>query len=188
MANREQPKDPAEFSPNTQDFVWRTLYRMGVEERDLPDKCQDVLVIVHRKYASYDPQREFRGWVYGICTKVSAAYHRSAMRRHERLAGQPLGFWGSGVDDPKSPSDPERDAIRGQARRQLGVLLDQIEPGKRAVFVMFEVAGMETTEISKDLGIPVGTVHSRLHEARKQFAKALERHQRRIHATGDGDD
>ena len=45
----------------------------------------------------------------------------------------------------------------------------------RVVFVMFEIEGMSSEQISVNLGTPVGTVYSRLYRARKLFARALSR-------------
>jgi RNA polymerase sigma-70 factor (ECF subfamily) len=49
---------------------------------------------------------------------------------------------------------------------------------KRAVFVMYEVEELSTMEIASVLGVPMGTVHSRLHAARKQFELVLSRLQK----------
>jgi RNA polymerase sigma-70 factor (ECF subfamily) len=58
-------------------------------------------------------------------------------------------------------------------------MLDALDLDKRAVFVMFEIEGMGCEEIASVLGIPVGTVYSRLHVARRDFEKALARHRAR---------
>lgn len=54
-------------------------------------------------------------------------------------------------------------------------LLDKLDPEKRAAFVMYEIDEMSCEEIAKQLGIPVGTVHSRLSAARKELIKAYQR-------------
>ncbi len=48
---------------------------------------------------------------------------------------------------------------------------------RRAVFVMFEIEEMPCAEIAALIGVPVGTVYSRLYAARKELAKLLEREQ-----------
>ena len=62
-----------------------------------------------------------------------------------------------------------------QARRQLQAILDEMDLARRAIFVMFEIDELSCDEIAATLGIPVGTVYSRLHHARKEFARAVER-------------
>ena len=58
-------------------------------------------------------------------------------------------------------------------------MLDGLDLEKRAVFVMFELEQMPCAEIAELTGLPVGTVHSRLHAARQQFAEAAARFRRR---------
>jgi RNA polymerase sigma-70 factor, ECF subfamily len=53
--------------------------------------------------------------------------------------------------------------------------LDAMPLEYRVVFVMFEIEGLSSEQISVSLGTPVGTVYSRLYRARKRFARALSR-------------
>lgn len=62
-----------------------------------------------------------------------------------------------------------------QAAQQLNEILDSMELEKRAVFVMFEIEGLSCQEIGGIVGIPLGTVYSRLHAARRSFEKRLRR-------------
>jgi RNA polymerase sigma factor (sigma-70 family) len=70
---------------------------------------------------------------------------------------------------------PEHAASDRQARARLESMLDELDPDKRAVFVMFEIDRMSCDEIAALVGVPVGTVYSRLHGARKAFEKSLAR-------------
>ena len=58
-------------------------------------------------------------------------------------------------------------------------ILDELPLEQRAVFVLFELEGLETESIADRRGIPVGTVYSRLHAARKAFRAALDRRRAR---------
>lgn len=144
------------------DFVWLTLQRMGIPARDLEDVCQDVFIVVHRRLASYKGEAKLSAWLFGICLKVAAAYRRRAHRRHEQLTDlEPVM---AAVEDHASP---ENRAATNQFRRRLQNWLDGLGLEHRVVFVMFEMDGLSCDEISRQLGIPVGTVYSRLHKARK---------------------
>jgi RNA polymerase sigma-70 factor (ECF subfamily) len=59
-----------------------------------------------------------------------------------------------------------------QSLSRVRTALEVLEVGHRAVFVLFELQGEPCDEIAAGLGIPVGTVYSRLHKARKQFTEA----------------
>lgn len=154
------------------DFVWSSLQRLGVRGPDLEDQLQEVFVVVHRRLPSYDGSAPMTAWLFGICRRVAAAYRRRGYMQHEVTGEPPEEVEAEGAD-------PERAAAVRQARARLGAMLDSLDLDKRVVFVMFEIEGMGCEEISSVLGIPVGTVYSRLHVARRDFEKALARHRAR---------
>ncbi len=152
------------------DFVWRSLHRLGVDARDLPDLAQEVFVVVHRRAAEYDAARPLRPWLFGICAGLARNHRRRAFRRGERLTAEP--------PERVAEGDPESDADRARRRERGQRLLAALDPEKRAVFVMFEVEGMSGAAIAEALGLALGTVHSRLHAARRQLAAALAEEER----------
>jgi RNA polymerase sigma-70 factor (ECF subfamily) len=151
------------------DFVWASLHRLGVRSADVPDMSQEVFLVVHRRLPSWDPEVRLTTWLFGICLKVAASYRRRAWFRRE----QP------GEVESNVTGTPEDDTLRADARRRLAQVLDALSPERRATFVMFELEEKSCAEIAELFGVPVGTVHSRLHAARKDFQKSLERHQAR---------
>jgi RNA polymerase sigma-70 factor, ECF subfamily len=163
------PLSAAEAHAAHADFVWRSLARLGVKDADLPDMLQEVFLVVHRRAHAFDGSSKLTSWLFGICLRVAAAYRRRAHRRYERPLEPALH---PVADEAESP---EAALQNQQARERLDALLDALPLDKRAVFVMFEIDGMSCAEIAHDLGVPVGTVHSRLHAARAVFAKALAR-------------
>lgn len=148
------------------DFVWRSLIRLGIRERDAPDLMHDVFVVVHRRRADYDPKRPLSAWLFGICAGLARNYRRRAFRRYESLQASPPEARGDG--DPEGELEARRRRERGDRA------LAGLEPEQRAVFVMFEAEGMSGKEIAELLDVPLGTVHSRLHAARKALLRALE--------------
>lgn len=146
------------------DFVWRSLHRLGVRSADLPDLVQEVFLVVHRRRAEHDGTRSVRGWLWGIAVGITQNYRRRAFRRLETsgdLSAHPSDA------DLEEALDQRRQAARGERA------LAELDPEKRAVFVMFEVEGMSGREIAAMLDVPLGTVHSRLHGARRELAAAL---------------
>lgn len=148
------------------DFVWRTLSRLGVARRDLPDLLQEVFVVVHRHSDRFDATRPLRPWLYGICVGHVRNYRKRAFRRTELLQGAPAEA--SAEHGPEDALDREERVRAGQEA------LASLDPEHRAVFVMFEVEGMSGKDIAELLDVPLGTVHSRLHSARRTLAAALE--------------
>ncbi len=158
--------DVADVYEREADFVWRSLHRLGVHERDLPDVMHEAFVVVHRQRAQFDPSRSLRSWLFGICAGLARNYRRRAFRRYESLEGTPPEQRGAG--DPEEALDARRRRERGERA------LMELDPEQRAVFVMFEVEGMSGKDIAELLEVPLGTVHSRLHAARKALLRALE--------------
>jgi RNA polymerase sigma-70 factor (ECF subfamily) len=146
------------------EHVWRSLHRLGVASADLPDLTQEVFVVVHRRRADFDAAQSIRGWLWGICVGLARNYKKRAFRHTERLVDAPEGIGGG---DAEGDLDTRRRGERGRRA------LSELDPERRAVFVMFEVEGMSGRAIAEALDLPIGTVHSRLHAARGELAKAL---------------
>lgn len=179
----ELPLDVATIYAQHAQSLWRNLSRAGVPDGDLPDALQEVLLVVHRRLDSFDGSSLLTTWLFGICLRVASTVRRSQRRRRE-----------DALDQSKSEhrlvevGNPEELALARDAKRRLDLALDRLEPEKRAVLVMFELEGLSCAEIAKLVGIPKGTVFSRLASARHTFLLALERlehrDQRALHATG----
>jgi RNA polymerase sigma-70 factor, ECF subfamily len=149
------------------DFVWRTLQHLGVRSADLEDLGQEVFVAVHRNLATFDGRSKLTTWLFGICLHLVQRHRRRAYLRLEFLQAEP--------PERIDPDTPERRYAEERARLELAQLLHKLSPERRATFVMFEVEGMSCEEIAELTAVPVGTVYSRLHLARKQVTAAAAR-------------
>jgi len=147
--------------------VWRNLHRMGVPEADLPDLLQEVFVVVHRRLDSFDESAKLTTWLYGICRRVAAAHRRRAHVRRERATGA--------VAEEAHERTPEAAAIEVDRRRLLHELLEELDVDRRAVLVMYELEELSCVTIAEQLGVPVGTVYSRLHQARDELHRVWRR-------------
>jgi RNA polymerase sigma-70 factor (ECF subfamily) len=163
------PLDAAAVHARYAEFVWLSLQRLGALDADIEDVLQEVFVVVHRRLDSFDGSSRLTTWLFGICMRVMAAYRRRAYRRREQsVAELPESAM-------SSERDPHESLVAREARARLLAALDRMDLERRAVFVMFELDDMSCDEIAEILGVPVGTVYSRLHAARKEFQKALAR-------------
>jgi RNA polymerase sigma-70 factor (ECF subfamily) len=174
---RDAPADAATLNLTTiyrdhGQFIWLSLQRFGVRLPDLDDLAHDVFMVVHRKVSRLDPRGPIKPWLFGICMRIAANYRRrrrwkveipSSGRDHNRAAGLAL------ADDLLIKAED-----RELAERALAIL----DVGKRAIFVMFEIEEMPCAEIAELMNVPVGTVYSRLHAARRQLHEALARSSR----------
>jgi RNA polymerase sigma-70 factor (ECF subfamily) len=160
------------------DFVYLSLQRLGVGDADVEDLLQEVFLVVHRRLHTFDGSSALRTWLFGICTRVAAGSRNKAYHRREESRGD------LPTDTRASGATPEEAAAAGQDRARLAAILDTMDPEKRALFVMFELDEMSCEEIAELFGIPVGTVYSRLHAARKAFQGAVARFEARESSRG----
>ena len=151
-------------------FVWRNLRRLGVMDRDVEDKCQEVFVVAHRRWAEFsDRGHGPRAWLFQIVLRVA-----SDARRHRRR--HPVDPDGGIAQDKQSVDAPQAALV---ARREALDLLDRalatIEMSRRAVLVLHEIEQMTAPEIARTLEIPLNTVYSRLRVARLELDGELAR-------------
>jgi RNA polymerase sigma-70 factor, ECF subfamily len=129
---------------------------------------QEVFVVVHQRLHTFDGSSRITTWLFGISMRVAAAHRRRAYRRREQMGDLP-------DDATDGAASPEEAAATRQAQARLSAILDTMDLERRALFVMFEIDELPCDEIAQLLGVPVGTVHSRLHAARKDFEAAVRR-------------
>jgi RNA polymerase sigma-70 factor (ECF subfamily) len=150
-------------------FVWLTLQRFGVQSTDLADLAHDVFVVVHRRIGTFDNTSRMTTWLFGICLRVAANY-----RRRQRHVLSEAALRERASDEVvQVPADEM--LARRQERASAERVLAKLPLDKRAVFVMFEIENLSCQEIAELMGIPIGTVHSRLHGARAQIERIVAR-------------
>jgi RNA polymerase sigma-70 factor (ECF subfamily) len=155
-----------EFFEQTAPFVWRVLQHLGVRSADLPDICQEVFVVLHRRLPDFDERKSsLRTWTYGICLRTASQYRRRTPRRREvpEAAGR----------EQSVMADQEDELERKRAREWLDRALEQVDDDDRAVFVLHEIEEMPMKEIAAVLGYPMQTGYSKLHRARDRVEKAF---------------
>jgi RNA polymerase sigma-70 factor (ECF subfamily) len=127
------------------------------------DALQDALVIAWRDLPSLrDPDR-FDAWIHRILTHVCIAQATRERRRTAKLRTLPL-------DGPPAPDTLLSVADRDQLDRGFR----RLTPDERAVLVLRHFVGYDPTEIAELLGVPAGTVRSRLHHAHRALRAALD--------------
>ena len=148
-------------------YVWRLLAsdRSSDRKTEAEDLVQEVFLTAHRRGGFVPGQARATTWLAEIALRVASTARRSR-RRKPTHASDGLDRAQSGGADP-SEAAAAREALARVERALGGMDLD-----RRAVFVLFEIEGQGCDVIAAGLGIPVGTVYSRLHVARKEFLGA----------------
>ncbi len=149
-------------------FVWNTLRRFGVAERDLEDVAHEVFVVVDRQLVNYDPSRPLRPWLFAIAFRCASDYRRLARHRHETLVDKDV----DGVD----PTPRVDDLLAASEERNLArrALLGVPEE-RRAVIILHDIEEVSMHEVAEALGIPLKTGYSRLRMGREELIAAARR-------------
>ena len=163
------------YEPRIQGFLRK---RLNDEER-VQDLTQDTFLRIHRARESYDPSRKFSTWIHTIANNLLKNEFRNRSRRREtafselRPATSPSGSPSRPIEFEARGADPERDAYRSELRDAIDNAIEQMDEHHRVPFVMREVDDLSYEEIAEAIGIPVGTVKSRLNRARNAFRMLL---------------
>jgi RNA polymerase sigma-70 factor (ECF subfamily) len=158
-------------------LVWRTLRRLGLTAAAADDAAQQVFLVVVDRLDQIEPAKE-RAFLIGTAYRVAANARRKEERRPDLLGELEL------ERQPDSAQNPEQLVERKRWRELLDVVLDGMPLDLRTVFVLFELEDLSSPEIAAALGVPLGTVASRLRRAREEFASRAARLKQHL-ARGD---
>jgi RNA polymerase sigma-70 factor (ECF subfamily) len=158
--------------------AWRDLHRsyypiaaaflrkLGVQEGDLDDACQEVFVTLFRYLPTFRGEAELKTWLYRLCATESGK-----VRRKSRGLTRLIGLLST---DRKGEPATWPEWSQTLAMQKVEQALGKLKPDERLVFVLFEMEGLEGEQIATIAGCPVATVWRRLHYARRTFSAAIE--------------
>jgi len=149
------------------DFVWRSLRRLGVARSSVDDAAQEVFWIAARKLDRIEPGSA-RAFLFGIAVRLASDVRRRVARSRE-LSDDALV---EAAIDPHA--DVEVLVDQKRARDLLDVVLETLPLELRTVLMLSEGECLTMAEIASLLGIPSGTVASRLRRAREAFETKVE--------------
>lgn len=140
---------------------------------DALDVAQDALLRFFTSLHRLDEDRPPRPWLFAIVRNRA----RDVLRRRRVHKSESLdALTEAGRPEPPSPAvDPARRALRRDLQRRVWSALEQLSGDQRDILVLRDYQDLRYTEIAQVLKVPVGTVMSRLHRARKALKDRLER-------------
>jgi RNA polymerase sigma-70 factor (ECF subfamily) len=146
--------------------VARWIRALGANDADVEDITQEVFIIVRRKLAAFDGVN-LRGFLYRIAQRTVRDHRRSAWFRH--LFGKQSPF-----TDLVSQGATGLELLQERERRKvLESVLARMSEKRRTTFWLFEIEGYSGEEIAQIQSLPVKTVWTRLHHARKDFVRMV---------------
>lgn len=175
MISRIRSPEPIEelFVAHFSSIYRFAVYRVGREAA--VDVAAETFAQAVRSAERLDPARDARAWLFGIANNVIRHHRRTEERRIRAYAAveRQLGRPGTS-GHPAEPDDP--------MRTRLVEVLERLDARDREPLLLFAWAELSYEEIATALGIPLGTVRSRIHRARRALREGVTD---RVPMTGD---
>jgi RNA polymerase sigma-70 factor (ECF subfamily) len=157
------------------DSVWRTARDLGVPARDLEDVVQEVFVVVVRRLADIEENRE-RAFVLATTARIAANWRRKRRRRPEELTESMDSVRNlESLPIQRDSLTPEQALERRQKLAVLANALAEMPEQQREAFTLFELEQLTAREISEQLGVPEAAIFSRVRRAWVVFRRHCER-------------
>jgi RNA polymerase sigma-70 factor, ECF subfamily len=154
------------------DDVSRWIRALGGPDADREDIVQEVFLVVRRRLGAFDGAN-LPAWLYRITRRQVRDFRRRTWVKHifsKRRVAEPDVL-------PHGEASPAMAFERKERQRILHQLLLKMKEERRTTFVLFEIEGLSGEEIARIQSVPVNTVWTRLHHARKEFFALAARYQ-----------
>jgi RNA polymerase sigma-70 factor, ECF subfamily len=155
--------------------TYNFAYRLTRNESDASDLTQEAFIRVFRAWRSFKPGTSFLSWIYRIVTNL----HRDELRRRK-------GRYQEEIPESNEPQQigsgrplavqPIEEYMDGYLSEPVSKALSELTAEQREIVLLADVEDFSYQEIGEVIGCSVGTVRSRLHRARGQLRKLVNRH------------
>jgi RNA polymerase sigma-70 factor (ECF subfamily) len=152
--------------------VFRLLLRMMGSREEAEDVAQEAFLSLHRHGHRFRREARFSTFVYRVAANA-ALNRRRALGRNRNRVNELKVSHEAGFDLPAGPRDPEDAAVGSETRDQVQRALLELPPDLRVAILLYDIEGQSYQEVSRALGIPEGTVKSRIHRARSALRDRL---------------
>ncbi len=138
--------------------------RVTGHDHDADDACQAVFLVLARRAADVAPPDAVAAWLYGVAFRTAQDARAMAAARRSRVTPTAT------VPDVPGPDTPDAELAAA-----LDAEIARLPEHHRSAVVLCELTGVSRADAAKRLGVPEGTLSSRLAEARKRLAAGLKR-------------
>ncbi len=173
---RVQAGDTEAFEPLVEKYkrkVFRLAYQVLRDQEEALDVAQEAFVKAFRALPAFKGDSAFYTWLFRITMNVALDRKRQRATRAKSLGAEdvPPEEWERTATS--TDPDPEDVATGAERRERIRKGLDSLSEHHRAIIILSDIEGLQYREIAEVLGIPMGTVMSRLHHARKRLREVL---------------
>lgn len=157
---------------------WNELYgtamRMTRQPADAHDLVQETMLRAYLAWSRFEHGSNCRAWLFRILTNSYINVYRKRKRHKQFAIVRREDTVRAVYGDAKGVAhDPATEIMQRELGDEVTEALAALGDDQRKVIEMADLGGVRYRDIAKKLGVPLGTVMSRLHRARKQLAKKL---------------
>ncbi len=149
------------------DAVWGIARRFTADRSSAEDLVQETYLLAYRSYADQG-SGQLRSWLAAICLNAA----RSQYRANQRRPSEQLDV---DISDVPAGDDVAAMALARVERSAVAAAIAELPDEQRVAVVLVDIGGLSTQEAADILGVPRGTVLSRVHRARRRLAGILDR-------------
>ena len=156
-----------------QDRLFNTVYRLVGNAEDAQDVVQESFLSAYQALDGFKGDALFFTWLYRIAMNTAIS-----LKRKQRAVLRLDGRDGETALEPCDLSDlsrPGHALEQAEREQRIQLALSRLSPEHRAVLVLKDMEGQKYEEMADVLGVPVGTIRSRLHRARLELRELLEK-------------
>lgn len=167
-ATVERPATFAERVAETERRVFQIAYGVLGDAAEAEDTSQEAYLCAFRRFHRLRDPGKFRAWISRIVLRLALNQRRTRNRRQTRDTA-----WHA--ENPAAERPNGQDAADSILLTRLRAEIDRLPKKLRSVLLLSALEGMDSGEVAAVLEIPVGTVRSRLHTARKRLLEVMSR-------------
>jgi RNA polymerase sigma-70 factor (ECF subfamily) len=156
--------------------VYGLIVRMVRNPAEAEEIAQEVFIKAYTKLQSFDRSRKFSSWIFKIAHNAAIDYLRKKRVQTVPLESPPEQEGGQLADILAGPErdEPEQVAVRGELAEALELAMASLRPEQREVLLLRFQHGLSYAELSEVMSLPLGTIKTHLHRARKRLAQIFE--------------
>ncbi len=152
-----------------QGFVYAVAFRFVNDQQEAEDITQEVFVRLWKNLKSYRHEVKLSTWLYKIVTNRCLDFLKS---RHGRQRKNKVDI--STTHFVQDSSTPEKEFQQQELTRIIHAAADELTPKQKAVFILRDLEGLTSEEVSEALSMSAGNVKSNLFYARQKMTEKLK--------------
>jgi RNA polymerase sigma-70 factor (ECF subfamily) len=153
--------------------TFRLAYGVLRDQEEALDVSQEAFVKAYRSLPKFKGDSAFYTWLFRITMNLALDRRRQRISRAKSMGAEdvPPEEWERTAVSPDTA--PDEEAVSADRRARIGRALQSLPEHHRAIIILSDIQGLSYREIAEVLAIPMGTVMSRLHNARKRLREVL---------------